>query len=443
VSAPSRFRSPPGGRRRATLLTALGGSSRRPSSARPLSDAHLAEHLEATYRWLCAAQDATPDGGVAGWFDLLWGRWSSSYPETTGYIIPTFLALARARGEPPARSRALRMAAWEADIQMPDGAVLSGVLGTPRGPAVFNTGQVLLGWLAAFEDTGEARYARCATAAAEWLVRRQDADGAWRRSLSVVTSAPVHTFNGRCTWALAYAACVLGEERFMQAARRGSDWVLAQQNAHGWFAHNGFAADEVPLLHTICYVIEGLLGVYGFTGESCYLEAARAALDPLVAAHRAGRLVGRLDARWRATVSWRCVTGEAQLAVVLHRLERHRPGEGYAQAARSLIEGVARIQLRLCGLRSDAARLLANAPSPARGGVPGSFPVWGAYARLALPNWAAKFHLDALLLELHGTDELSAPQLPPPPVSASGERGGAPPARGSAAAPPQGGGSAT
>jgi hypothetical protein len=29
--------------------------------------------------------------------------------------------------------------------------------------------------------------------------------------------------------------------------------------------------------------------------------------------------------------------------------------------------------------------------------------------RFALPNWAAKFFLDALLLELHGVDEKSFP----------------------------------
>ena len=87
------------------------------------------------------------------------GEWSGSYPETTGYIIPTFLAYAEAFDAPEARERALRMADWETSIQMEDGAVLSGALGTERGPAVFNTGQGLFGWVAAFEATGDERYA--------------------------------------------------------------------------------------------------------------------------------------------------------------------------------------------------------------------------------------------------------------------------------------------
>ena len=50
------------------------------------------EHLSAAIKWLETAQDATTDGGVAGRYSLSSG-WSSSYPETTGYIIPTLLRL--------------------------------------------------------------------------------------------------------------------------------------------------------------------------------------------------------------------------------------------------------------------------------------------------------------------------------------------------------------
>ena len=372
----------------------------------------LEECLDATYGWLCAAQDANADGGVAGWFDLLDGRWSPSYPETTGYIIPTFLALAEARSDSEARERALRMADWETDIQMEDGAVLSGILGTPRGPAVFNTGQALFGWIAAFEVSGNERFARSARAAADWLIGHQDADGAWRQGLSMVTSGPVHTYNNRCSWALAYAASVLDDERLMQAALQNSEWVLAQQNDAGWFAHTGFTGVDVPLLHTISYVIEGLLGVYAFTEEQRYLQAARRALDPVVELYRAGRIAGRLDSRWQGTVSWRCVTGDAQIAVVLLRLDRHCPDNGYAETARRLIGDVAKTQLRLAPSRSDSSSRSRRGSSP-DGGIPGSFPVWGEYMRFSLPNWAAKFYLDALLLEVCGVEEKSFRELPP------------------------------
>ncbi|MGQ9670733.1 MAG: hypothetical protein ACUVWY_11285 [Desulfosoma sp.] len=36
---------------------------------------------------------------------------------------------------------------------------------------------------------------------------------------------------------------------------------------------------------------------------------------------------------------------------------------------------------------------------PDDGGVAGSSPIWGAYARFEFPNWAAKFFADALLMK--------------------------------------------
>ena len=390
--------------KKGTLARATWGSLVGP---RRESQLGLDVHLDATYRWLCAAQDANPDGGVAGYYDLFEGSWSASYPETTGYIIPTFLALAELRSDGEARERALRMADWETAIQMEDGAVLSGLMKIQRGPAVFNTGQALFGWIAALEVTGSERYATAARAAAEWLVSRQDADGAWRRDLSQLTTGSAPTYNVRCAWALAYAGSVLEDARLMEAALSNSDWVLTRQNEAGWFAGAGFTDEEVPLLHTISYVIEGLLGVYAISGERRYLDAVTRALDPVVDLYRAGRLAGHLDSYWQGTVSWRCVTGDAQIAVVLLRLDRHCPGNGYAQTARRLIDDVAKMQLQLAPLPNGRGNGSRKASSPVSGGVPGSSPIWGNYMRFACANWAAKFYLDALLLEVYGVDEKS------------------------------------
>jgi uncharacterized protein YyaL (SSP411 family) len=392
-----------GNAHRGTLARALAGSARRPAPE-STDEGMLAERLEATYRWICQAQDAGGDDGVCGVFDLWSGRWSESYPETTGYIIPTLLTLAEARGEEEPRERALRMTDWSCEVQMQDGAVLSGLVGMGRRPAVFNTGQVVFGWLSAFQHTGEERYALSAKRACEWLLANQNDDGTWRQNLSAVTRAPVLAYNVRCAWALIYAAEVLGEPLFAAAARRATEWTLEQQNEAGWFANNAFATGEVPLLHTISYVIEGLLGMHAFTREPRYLEAARRAVDPVVRCYEAGCLAGRLDERWRAAVSWRCPTGEAQIAVVLHRLARELPGSGYGETAHRLIDDVAAVQMSLTGGTTVAA-----AAGPAAGGLPGSYPLWGRYVPFGLPNWAAKFFLDALMLETLGVEEPAAP----------------------------------
>jgi uncharacterized protein YyaL (SSP411 family) len=359
----------------------------------------LERNLDAVYGWLCAAQDADHSGGVAGCYNLLKG-WSGAYPETTGYIIPTFLHYADAARVPEAYFRALRMAEWEIDVQLPGGAVRSGMLGGRVGPAVFNTGQVLFGWVAAHRATADERYARAATKAAEWLVDVQDDDGAWRKHLSLLTTSSVQTYNARTAWGLAMAGKELGEDRWIRAALRNCRWAIDQQIDNGWFASNAFSDFEDPLLHTIGYVLEGLLGVGELLGSEECTQAAVCGASPLVEIYRRmGVLKGRYNRWWRGTTSWRCLTGEAQMALVLTRIARITGDVRYSECANRLIDGIARIQ--------DL-----DSPYPESRGITGSHPIWGGYGPFNYFNWAAKFFMDALLLQVHAVDV----QDPPAPA---------------------------
>ena len=75
----------------------------------------IEEHLRAAAEWLLRAQAATPDDGVAHSYDVRAGKWLASYPETTGYIIPTLYDYARHFDAPALRRR-----------RAPNGAVGSG-----------------------------------------------------------------------------------------------------------------------------------------------------------------------------------------------------------------------------------------------------------------------------------------------------------------------------
>ena len=98
------------------------------------------ESLRAAIDWLCRAQDAYDDGGVARSYSLTYnaslGRrgWMPSYPETTGYIIPTVFDYARESGREELFNRAVRMADWECDVQMASGAVQGGTVNDPPTP---------------------------------------------------------------------------------------------------------------------------------------------------------------------------------------------------------------------------------------------------------------------------------------------------------------------
>ena len=75
-------------------------------------------HLKNAADWLLVAQKATPDDGVAHSYDIKTGAWNASYPETTGYVIPTLYDYARLYGAPQYAEAARRMTDWESDIQL-------------------------------------------------------------------------------------------------------------------------------------------------------------------------------------------------------------------------------------------------------------------------------------------------------------------------------------
>ncbi len=126
------------------------------------------------------------DGGVARHFELRNG-WGTSYPETTGYIVPTLLAYADGRQDnqaDEARCRARRMLDWLVSIQFREGGFQGGAIGaSPVVPVTFNTGQILLGLAAGVRAFGD-QYREPMRCAADWLVDSQAPEGCWRTNRS-------------------------------------------------------------------------------------------------------------------------------------------------------------------------------------------------------------------------------------------------------------------
>lgn len=352
------------------------------------------EHLRETMKWLCRAQDVAGGSGVARSYSLRWQRahgrcgWLAAYPETTGYIIPTFFDYAALSGDGSYRDRALRMSRWEVDIQMPSGAVQGGVIGFPPTPAIFNTGQVLFGWVRSFAETGDERYRAAAGRAADFLVSGQDADGAWRRHGSRYARVGVNVYDARSAWGLLEAARITGDPSHREAAIRNLKFALTRQRENGWFEDCCLSDDSRPLLHTIAYTMEGLLEAGAILGEPSFVQAAERAASALLLRQRPdGSLAGRFDASWRPCGRWSCLSGDAQTAIVWLRLHRLTGSIRYLGAATRILDYV------------RATQDLGSADPGVRGGIKGSDPIWAEYGPDEYLNWAAKFFADALILE--------------------------------------------
>ncbi|MDA3913501.1 hypothetical protein [Oleiagrimonas sp.] len=346
--------------------------------------------LEAAAEWLERAQDASGCGGVSAHYDVAKRQWAGAYPETTGYIIPTFFRYADFSGHREYRERALRMAAWESDIQLPEGGVRAGTMdATQIVPTIFNTGQVLFGWLSAWQQTQQARFRDSAVRAADWLVAAQDPDGAWRRFASPFAAHALNTYNTRVAFALAQAGQVLAESRYLDAAVRNVQWALTQMRANGWLENNDLEDNDRPLTHTIAYATRGMLEVGLIATDGTFVDAAaRIARSVAQSQRRDGALPGRLDSAWRPASRWTCMTGNAQMAIIWHRLAAVTGDASWTTSA----ENAVRFNLSI--------QNLTTIESGVRGGIPGSHPLKGGYMKNRYPNWAAKFFMDALMLQL-------------------------------------------
>lgn len=346
-------------------------------------------HLDAAIAWLKHAQDVTGNGGVAQTWLVKYRKWAPSYPETTGYIIPTFYRYAALTGDKDARIRARRMADWEIEIQHPTGGVLAGALGDSDQPTVFNTGQVIFGWVRAFEEEGDERYRMAAVRASAWLCDIMDADGCWRKFGSPMTGKRVNTYNTRSAWSLARTHEITGEKRFLDCAIRNSEWALTQAKENGWLEENCLQDNSQPFTHTIAYAMRGLIEIGAYAQREDFIAAARKIGDAMIANLPGnGFLPGRFDARWEPTVKWSCLTGDCQLGINWGRLYQITDEVKYRDATTRVLGFVKRTQ-KLGGPDQDTV-----------GGIKGSHPIDGGYHPWQYPNWATKFYADALMMDM-------------------------------------------
>ena len=355
----------------------------------PIRDPGTERTIEEGIAWLCRAQDnsATHDGGVARHFSLVTG-WGTSYPETTGYIVPTMLAFAKSRKDEQVLQRARRMLDWLVAIQLPSGGFQGGTIdANPIVPVTFNTGQILLGLADGVREFGNEKYRRAMCRAADWLVETQDPDGCWRKYPTPFAAPSEKAYETHVAWGLLEAARVESEERYADAALANVGWALRVQRANGWFDNCCLTDPSQPLTHTLGYVLRGILEAYRFTNDYALLQAAQKTADGLLTTlSNDGFLPGRLYPNWQGAVPWACLTGSDQVAHCWLMLFQDTGVVRYRDAAYATNRFVRR------SINVDGAPDI-------RGAIKGSFPVNGGYGTYEYPNWACKFCVDSNLLE--------------------------------------------
>jgi hypothetical protein len=344
--------------------------------------------VQAALAWLMRGRAVARDGGLPAFYDLLRDAWAPGYPETTGYLIPTLLRCAERNAQASVRQTALELAEYLLRVQAAEGGIPGWGSNAPL--YVFDTGQVLQGWLAALQITGAERFRRALIRAADWLLAQQEPGGYWQR---YQFGGHVKTWDVRVAWPLIQVGLALERPDYVAAGRRCLDWALTNQRDDGWFDRCWLEPGEPPVLHTIAYAVEGFLESGFLLHEPRYVAAGRLAADALLARQRPdGSLSTYWAPGWRPLSRSSCLTGDAQMALCWLRLYQHTGESRYLAAGRQALAFVASTQI------------LDDRWPPVQGAIAGSWPVWGRYLRWRYPNWAVKFFLDALLLECELTE---------------------------------------
>jgi hypothetical protein len=342
-------------------------------------------HLELTAEWLMQSV-VNGRGGSCAYFSPLLG-WSKPYPETTGYLIPTLIRLSKFFGVPTYSASALSLGEWLLDIQSQKGYWHGGLHpSTSSQGSVFNTGQILKGMMALFDLTGDHVFLEAADRGAKWLASGVDEYGLWPVGDYKASESP--SYYSHVAWPILEVWKITQNASLRSAAERFLDTALERKLPNGAVARWGFEDQGPAFTHTIAYTIRGFQESSRLIGDySKYGNPMEQVLEYFVkkAELTNGRVPGEFDEALSETNNYVCLTGNAQLAICVLLMERESTDLRLVNAAAKMIDFIGSVQ------RSDSF------VKSIRGGVAGSYPLWGRYMFMRYPNWSAKYYCDSLM----------------------------------------------
>ena len=350
------------------------------------SEESNAVHLKLAADWILESQKVNKDGGSASHFDIY--GWRASFPETTGYIIPSLIDYSRYANAPLYFEKAKIMGEFLLKVQLENGAFQGGSMEAKEiVPTVFNTGQVIFGLVRLYKETNDNRFLESAKKAGNWLCEMQETDGSWIKGLSPNADPIPHTYNVRAAWALLKLNEIVPDVKYVNCNAKNVEWSISQQNKYGWFKLNSFWEDKDPFTHTIAYTMRGILESGIAQKNEVWIQAIKYSADQLKGHIKEnGSFANRLGPNWESKDKSTCLTGNSQLAIIYGKLYELFGNVEYLSLLKKINSFQKRTQYN-------------TGNSKIKGGIKGSYPIYGDYCPYSYPNWAAKFFIDALLLE--------------------------------------------
>lgn len=363
-----------------------GSTTINPWSTKSYNEEERKVAIENAVNWLLKAQQSMKNDGFGSFY--LIKKWSSSYIETTGYIIPTLLSYGISIHNESIINKAIQATDWLIDIQKESGGWQGECLEDNRQEVVFNTGQVIRGLCSVYEYTKDSKYLDSAKKACNWLCDIQDEEGYWKKNAFMNVE---RVYDSYVDAPLLLMYKITGIEIYKEKALKNLYWIInKKQLPNGWFedCDNSIKRNDKPILHTISYTIDGLLDSGILINDQKLIDAAIKSADKLFEIfNKLKYLKGRYDSNWNGT-NYIITTGCAQIAIVWMKIYKLTGNVQYLNAAMKMNDILIFIQDRKIKESSNT-----------KGALPGSYPIVGKYEPFAFPNWATKYFVDSLFLE--------------------------------------------
>jgi hypothetical protein len=110
---------------------------------------------------------------------------------------------------------------------------------------------------------------------------------------------------------------VTGRPEYTAAALRNADYAVRHQRSNGWFEECDLTDAGQPLLHTIAYTMQGLVGIGRLMGRWDLVDAVEVTAELLLELMDGeGFIPGCIDSNWKGASDWCWLTGSAQTSIV-------------------------------------------------------------------------------------------------------------------------------
>jgi len=332
------------------------------------------ESIKLASEWLLMMQNS--DGGFSRKYSFITAR-DKSYIETTGYIIPTLIDVSSYLNDESYRDSALNAGEFLLRVQNSDGSFCEI---DESKPLVFDTGQCLIGLNRLYLLTEEKRYLDASSRAVRWLLNVLEED----KWVEFAYNKQPHTYYSRVASAIYKYAEIVDDSSIKKRALKQIEWVMKNQNENGFFNYSSFLDTTEPYLHTLVYILEGLLDIYDATQEREILDVILKNSEHFkeLSLQNKTQLCSQYNKNFECINSEVCVTGLAQWAGVSMRLYEITQDSSYKRSTQKTLNYLKTKQIK---------------SSMMRGGFSASIPFYGKYGSFDFVNWTNKFFIDSLL----------------------------------------------